>query len=151
LKKVAQSTGRKVGIVAVARKLANALWRFIEQGVIPEWATLKTRRQKSYYELAASAIKWPTTGKTDRSSQPGSSLVRLPRLLIPAYVNSDYDARAARSTGYKSMRLGVHGHDRRENGQGSRPPLLSSAACTKRREPVGRTQRVAEGRAENDR
>jgi len=33
--------GRKVGIVALARKLAIALWRFIEEGVIPEGATLK--------------------------------------------------------------------------------------------------------------
>jgi transposase len=32
---------RKVGIVALARKLAIALWRFVEQGVIPEGATLK--------------------------------------------------------------------------------------------------------------
>jgi transposase len=33
--------GRKVGIVALARKLAIALWRFVEQGVLPEGATLK--------------------------------------------------------------------------------------------------------------
>ena len=33
--------GRKVGIVALARKLAIALWRFVEQGVVPEGATLK--------------------------------------------------------------------------------------------------------------
>ena len=34
--------GRKVGIVALARKLAIALWRFAEHGVVPEGATLKT-------------------------------------------------------------------------------------------------------------
>ncbi len=33
--------GRKVGIVALARKLAIALWRFVEEGVVPEGATLK--------------------------------------------------------------------------------------------------------------
>ena len=33
--------GRKVGIVALARKLAIAFWRFVEEGVIPEGATLK--------------------------------------------------------------------------------------------------------------
>jgi transposase len=33
--------GRKVGIVALARKLAFALWRFVEQGVVPDGATLK--------------------------------------------------------------------------------------------------------------
>lgn len=33
--------GRKVGIVALARKLAIALWRFVEDGVVPEGATLK--------------------------------------------------------------------------------------------------------------
>ena len=33
--------GRKVGIVALARKLAIALWRFVEQGVLPEGATPK--------------------------------------------------------------------------------------------------------------
>ena len=35
--------GRKVGIVALARKLAIALWRFVEDGVVPEGATLKAR------------------------------------------------------------------------------------------------------------
>lgn len=34
--------GRKVGIVALARKLSIALWRFIEQGVVPNGAVLKT-------------------------------------------------------------------------------------------------------------
>lgn len=33
--------GRKVGIVALARKLSIALWRFVEDGVIPEGAALK--------------------------------------------------------------------------------------------------------------
>ena len=33
--------GRKVGIVALARKLAVALWRYVEFGVVPEGATLK--------------------------------------------------------------------------------------------------------------
>jgi transposase len=33
---------RKIGIVAVARKLLIALWRFLETGVIPEGAQLKT-------------------------------------------------------------------------------------------------------------
>jgi len=33
--------GRKVGIVAMARKLSIALWRFIEQGVVPNGAVLK--------------------------------------------------------------------------------------------------------------
>ena len=33
--------GRKVGIVALARKLTIALWRFVEDGIIPEGATLK--------------------------------------------------------------------------------------------------------------
>lgn len=33
--------GRKVGIVALARKLAIALWRFVEDGVVPEGAVLK--------------------------------------------------------------------------------------------------------------
>lgn len=34
--------GRKVGIVALARKLAIALWRFVEGGVVPAGAALKT-------------------------------------------------------------------------------------------------------------
>lgn len=33
--------GRKVGIVALARKIAIALWRYVEFGVIPAGATLK--------------------------------------------------------------------------------------------------------------
>jgi transposase len=32
---------RKIGIVALARKLAIALWRFVEFGVVPEGATFK--------------------------------------------------------------------------------------------------------------
>jgi transposase len=32
---------RRIGIVALARRLAVALWRYIEQGVIPTGATLK--------------------------------------------------------------------------------------------------------------
>ena len=33
---------RKIGIVALARKLLIALWHFVEHGVIPEGATLKS-------------------------------------------------------------------------------------------------------------
>ena len=33
---------RRIGIVAVARKLVIALWRFVAQGVIPEGARLKS-------------------------------------------------------------------------------------------------------------
>jgi transposase len=32
---------KRIGIVALARKLAIALWRFAEHGVMPEGATLK--------------------------------------------------------------------------------------------------------------
>ena len=32
---------RKVGIVALARKLLAALWRYVETGVLPEGAMLK--------------------------------------------------------------------------------------------------------------
>jgi len=32
---------RRIGIVAVARKLLIALWRYVEDGVIPEGAVLK--------------------------------------------------------------------------------------------------------------
>jgi transposase len=32
---------RRIGIVAVARKLVIALWRFVEQGVVPDGATVK--------------------------------------------------------------------------------------------------------------
>jgi transposase len=32
---------RRIGIVAVARKLLIALWRFLETGVLPEGAVLK--------------------------------------------------------------------------------------------------------------
>ena len=33
---------RRIGIVALARRLLIALWRYVEYGVIPEGATLKT-------------------------------------------------------------------------------------------------------------
>jgi len=35
--------GRKVGIVALARKLAIALWRYLESGVVPQGAALSSR------------------------------------------------------------------------------------------------------------
>ncbi len=34
---------RRIGIVALARKLLIALWRYTEHGVIPEGAVLKTQ------------------------------------------------------------------------------------------------------------
>ena len=34
---------RKIGIVALARKLMIALWRYLETGAIPEGAVLKSR------------------------------------------------------------------------------------------------------------
>ena len=37
----AGSRGRKVGIVAVARRLLIDLWKFLETGVLPEGAVLK--------------------------------------------------------------------------------------------------------------
>lgn len=33
---------RRIGIVALARKLLVALWKYLEQGVLPEGALLKT-------------------------------------------------------------------------------------------------------------
>jgi transposase len=36
---------RKIGIVALARKLLVALWRYLETGVLPEGAELKARVQ----------------------------------------------------------------------------------------------------------
>jgi transposase len=33
---------RRIGLVALARKLLVALWRYLEHGVVPEGATLKT-------------------------------------------------------------------------------------------------------------
>jgi transposase len=35
---------RKVGIVALARKLAIALWRFVEHGVVPAGAVMSPAR-----------------------------------------------------------------------------------------------------------
>ena len=37
------SRSRRVGIVALARKLLVALWRYLETGVIPEGAQLKAK------------------------------------------------------------------------------------------------------------
>jgi transposase len=34
---------RRIGIVALARKLLIALWRYLEKGVLPDGAVLKTR------------------------------------------------------------------------------------------------------------
>ena len=43
LTRVGPAGGRsqRIGIVAVARKLAIALWRYVEHGIVPEGATLK--------------------------------------------------------------------------------------------------------------
>jgi transposase len=35
---------RRIGIVALARRLAIALWRYVDQGVVPEGAQLKTAK-----------------------------------------------------------------------------------------------------------
>jgi transposase len=35
---------RKIGIVAVARRLLIALWRYVDAGVMPEGATLGVKR-----------------------------------------------------------------------------------------------------------
>ena len=43
---VCQHTGgraRRIAIVALARKLLVALWRYLERGVVPQGAHLKTR------------------------------------------------------------------------------------------------------------
>jgi|WetSurMetagenome_2_1015567.scaffolds.fasta_scaffold1611261_1 hypothetical protein len=34
---------RRIGIVALARKLLVALWKYLEKGIIPEGATLKAK------------------------------------------------------------------------------------------------------------
>jgi transposase len=38
---------RRIGIVALARKLLVALWRYLEEGLVPEGATLKALRTKA--------------------------------------------------------------------------------------------------------
>jgi transposase len=40
----ASKRGKRIAIVAVARRLVIALWRYLEQGVIPEGALLKAAR-----------------------------------------------------------------------------------------------------------
>jgi transposase len=37
---------RRIGIVALARKLLVALWRYLEEGLVPEGATLKTAKTR---------------------------------------------------------------------------------------------------------
>jgi transposase len=38
---------RRIGLVALARKLLVALWRYLEEGIVPEGATLKTPKTKA--------------------------------------------------------------------------------------------------------
>ena len=40
---------RRMGIVAVARKLLIALWRFLETGVVPEGAVLKANSANTWF------------------------------------------------------------------------------------------------------
>jgi transposase len=44
---------RKIGIVALARKLLIALWRYLEQGEVPEKATLVSWQQKVKHQVSA--------------------------------------------------------------------------------------------------
>ena len=37
---------RRIGIVALARKLVIALWRYLEEGLVPEGAHLKTLKRR---------------------------------------------------------------------------------------------------------
>ena len=37
---------RKIALVALARKLLVALWRYLEHGIVPEGATLKTLKTR---------------------------------------------------------------------------------------------------------
>lgn len=56
---------RKVGIVTPARKLAIALWRFVERGVFPERAT-------SRLDIKRTEIR----GLTARAASPASDRKR---------------------------------------------------------------------------
>ena len=38
---------RRIGIVALARKLLVALWRYLEEGLVPEGASLKTPKTRA--------------------------------------------------------------------------------------------------------
>jgi transposase len=38
---------RRIGVVALARKLLVALWRYLEEGLVPEGATLKTSKTRA--------------------------------------------------------------------------------------------------------
>jgi len=55
--------GRKVGIVGLARRLAIAFWRFLENGLLPEGATMEGWEER--IELAANAVRRSATGKID--------------------------------------------------------------------------------------
>ena len=49
---------RRIGIVAVARKLLIALWRFLETGVLPEGAVLKEALSFSCSSLTVKPWSW---------------------------------------------------------------------------------------------
>jgi transposase len=48
---------RRIGIVALARKLMVALWKYLEQGELPHGAVLKTDRQAAAHRLTPSLTR----------------------------------------------------------------------------------------------
>ena len=62
---------RRVGIVAVARKLLVALWRWVEFAEIPEGARLSPRLSKPI--LDALGAGWPVRAPTQRADRAKAS------------------------------------------------------------------------------
>ncbi len=78
---------RRIGIVAVARKLIIALWRFVDHGVIPEGAIVtgragSPRRSRHRAGVRCSLFSWvpPSTVYTDGAAhRQGPSMMQLVR------------------------------------------------------------------------
>ena len=76
---------RRVGIVAVARRLLIALWRYVDQGIIPEGALMKAElpamgRSVSGRDGDVSQTRSMTCSEVSRSASPPWPLVRTDRL-----------------------------------------------------------------------
>lgn len=83
--------GRKIGITAVARKLLVALWRYLDQGVVPEGALLKPTKAAKVTKVAKSKSDTKIDKSKARSPRPSEArrlkekpLQASARLITPA-------------------------------------------------------------------
>ncbi len=127
---------RKIGIVALARKLLIALWRWTTHGVLPAGAVLKQRVDRSAHRTRAACTARGGCAIGDRHGEGTAALVfglrldglRGPRRCARARIEGE-DGQCARTSQPNPRATALRSHvrivDRRLRG-----PLLEWAACS---------------------